>query len=104
VRAFAARKREAVLSRPIARLPCPKSADGLARLLPRPGLSWPPERRRIMRKPIAWITTILVVFQITVLAMTLSQQTTWGGPDVDEADEVAVAPDGSAYVTGTTLS
>ena len=57
-----------------------------------------------MRKPIVWITTVLIVFQVTLLATTLSQQITWGGPDLDEADEVAVALDGSVYVTGTTLS
>lgn len=57
-----------------------------------------------MRRPILWITTVLVLVQASLLALTLLQQTTWGGPDFDEADEVSVASEGSIYVTGTTLS
>src|SRR5215510_3967792 len=57
-----------------------------------------------MRKSIVWTATLLILVQMTILAVTLSQQSTWGGADLDEADEVAVAPDGSVYLTGTTLS
>src|SRR6185295_17367163 len=46
----------------------------------------------------------LILFQISLLALVLVQQGTWGGPDTDEAAGVAVAADGSVYVTGTTLS
>lgn len=56
-----------------------------------------------MRRVIV-LGTVLVLVQIPLLALVLSQQRTWGGPDVEEADEIAVAPDGSVYVAGTTLS
>lgn len=56
------------------------------------------EMRKIM------LATALALIPISVLAIALSQERTWGGPDVEEGDEVAVAPDGSVYVAGTTLS
>ena len=45
-----------------------------------------------------------VFMQVALLALGLSQQRTWGGFAEDKADEVAVAPDGSTYVVGTTES
>jgi uncharacterized delta-60 repeat protein len=56
-----------------------------------------------MRK-MALIATVLILLQISLVALVLVQQRTWGGPDTDEAAGVAVAADGSVYVTGTTLS
>jgi uncharacterized delta-60 repeat protein len=56
-----------------------------------------------MRK-IALIATVLILLQISLVALVLVQQGTWGGPDEDKAAGVAVAADGSVYVTGTTLS
>jgi hypothetical protein len=46
----------------------------------------------------------LILFQLPLLGMVLTQERTWGGPDVDEGSGVATAPDDSVYVTGTTLS
>jgi hypothetical protein len=56
-----------------------------------------------MRKMVV-VATVLILFQISVLALVIVQERTWGGPDTDEAAGVAVATDGSVYVTGTTLS
>ncbi len=56
-----------------------------------------------MRKSIVVGTGLLLV-QIPLLALTLLQERTWGGPNNDNADEVAFASDGSAYVAGTTVS
>ena len=56
-----------------------------------------------MRKT-ALIATVLILLQISLVALVLVQQGTWGGPDTDEAAGVAVAADGSVYVIGTTLS
>jgi uncharacterized delta-60 repeat protein len=56
-----------------------------------------------MRKPIL-VATVLVVAQIPVFALVLSQERTWGGPLEDVGEDVAVAADGSVYVTGTTDS
>jgi hypothetical protein len=56
-----------------------------------------------MRK-VALLATVLILVQISLLAMVIVQQRTWGGPDTDEAAGVAVAADGSVYVIGTTLS
>ena len=56
-----------------------------------------------MRK-MALIATVLILLQISLVALVLVQQGTWGGPDTDEAAGVAVAADGSVYVIGTTLS
>ena len=47
---------------------------------------------------------LLLIAQAPLLALVLSQEHTWGGPEVDEATAVAVAPDNSVYVAGTTLS
>ena len=58
---------------------------------------------RSMRKT-ALIATVLILLQISLVALVLVQQGTWGGPDTDEAAGVAVAADGSVYVIGTTLS
>jgi hypothetical protein len=56
-----------------------------------------------MRKTFLAAVSVLVL-QAALVALTLSQQHTWGGADVDEADAVAIAADGSIYVAGTTLS
>jgi hypothetical protein len=56
-----------------------------------------------MRKTIALGATLILV-QITLLAYVLSQQRTWGGPERDGAQGIAVAGDGSVYVTGSTRS
>jgi hypothetical protein len=56
-----------------------------------------------MRKTIV-IGGVLLLMQITLLALTLLQEKTWGGIETDEATEVAVGIDGSVYVAGTTLS
>ena len=44
----------------------------------------------------------LILLQIPLLALTLLQERTWGGANLDEANEVAVAADGSVFVAGTT--
>ena len=56
-----------------------------------------------MRKTIALGTT-LILLQIPLLAYVLQQEHTWGGPERDGAQRVAVAADGSVYVTGSTRS
>ena len=56
-----------------------------------------------MRKTLV-IAAVLVLVQIPLLALTLLQERTWGGPARDDANEVAFAPDGSVYVAGTTMS
>ena len=56
-----------------------------------------------MRKTIVLGTTLLLL-QIPLAAHVLLQQRTWGGPDRDGAQGVAVASDGSVYVTGSTRS
>jgi len=44
-----------------------------------------------MRK-IALIATVLILLQISLVALVLVQERTWGGPDEDTAAGVAVAP------------
>jgi hypothetical protein len=56
-----------------------------------------------MRKTIVLGTT-LILSQIPLQAHVLLQQRTWGGPERDGAQGVAVAIDGSVYVTGSTRS
>ena len=56
-----------------------------------------------MRKPLL-VTTALVVVDVALIALVLLQERTWGGLAADEAQDVAVALDGSLYVTGTTFS
>jgi hypothetical protein len=56
-----------------------------------------------MRKTIV-LGTSLILLQIPLLAYVLLQERTWGGPDRDGAHGVAVASDGSVYVTGETRS
>ena len=56
-----------------------------------------------MRKTIM-LGTILSLFQIPLLAYVLLQERTWGGPERDGAQGIAVAGDGSVYVTGSTRS
>ena len=56
-----------------------------------------------MRKTIVLGTTLLML-QAPMAADVLLQQRTWGGPDRDGANGVAVAADGSVYVTGSTRS
>jgi uncharacterized delta-60 repeat protein len=46
----------------------------------------------------------LVLVQVPLIALVLTQEHTWGGPDLDTAASVATAPDNSVYVTGRTLS
>ena len=56
-----------------------------------------------MRKTIV-VATALILVQISLLAYVFQQERTWGGPDRDGANGVAVAGDGSVYVTGETRS
>ena len=56
-----------------------------------------------MRKTML-VGTSLILLQIPLIAYVLLQQRTWGGPDRDGASGVAVAADGSVYVTGETRS
>lgn len=56
-----------------------------------------------MRKTIVLGTT-LILSQIPLQAHVLLQQRTWGGANRDGANGVAVAGDGSVYVTGSTRS
>jgi hypothetical protein len=56
-----------------------------------------------MRKTIVLGTT-LILLQISLLAHVLLQERTWGGSNMDGAQGVAVAGDGSVYVTGSTRS
>ena len=56
-----------------------------------------------MRKTFVWAVA-LVVLQVPLVGFTLLQERTWGGPNDDEGAAVAVAPDGSVYLTGTTQS
>jgi hypothetical protein len=56
-----------------------------------------------MRKAMLLATTLVVV-QIPLVALVVSQERTWGGLNEDGAADVVVALDGSVYVTGTTLS
>src|SRR6188768_840881 len=56
-----------------------------------------------MRKTMA-VGLTLILIQVPLLAYVLLQQRTWGGPDRDGAHGVAVAADGSVYVTGSTRS
>lgn len=56
-----------------------------------------------MRKTIVLGTT-LILSHIPLQAHVLLQQRTWGGPERDGAHGVAVASDGSAYMTGSTRS
>jgi serine-aspartate repeat-containing protein C/D/E len=46
----------------------------------------------------------LVLAQVSLIALVLTQEHTWGGPDLDTAAGVVTAPDNSVYVTGRTLS
>ena len=46
----------------------------------------------------------LILLQIPLIAYVLLQERTWGGPDRDGANGVAIAGDGSVYVTGVTRS
>ena len=56
-----------------------------------------------MRKTIV-LASALILVQISLLAYVFQQERTWGGPDRDGAQAVAVAGDGSVYVTGETRS
>lgn len=56
-----------------------------------------------MRKTMV-IGIALLLLQIPLLAHVLVQERTWGGADRDGAQGVAVAGDGSVYVTGSTRS
>ena len=47
---------------------------------------------------------VLLIAQAPLLALVLTQQHTWGGPNDDDAVAVVVAADNSTYVTGTTFS
>jgi DNA-binding beta-propeller fold protein YncE len=55
-------------------------------------------------KKIVLLGVALILIQLPLLALVLTQERTWGGPDLDEASGVATSPDNSVYVTGTTLS
>jgi hypothetical protein len=56
-----------------------------------------------MRKAIV-LGVALSLVQVGLIALALVDEHTWGGASEDEAADVAVASDGSVYVTGTTLS
>ena len=56
-----------------------------------------------MRKTLVLGAGLLLV-QIPLLALTLLQESTWGGVNTDDANEVAFASDGSVYVAGTTIT
>src|SRR5262245_32042044 len=56
-----------------------------------------------MRKTIV-LGAVLSLFQIPLLAYVLEQERTWGGLERDGAQGIAVAGDGSLYVTGSTRS
>jgi hypothetical protein len=56
-----------------------------------------------MRKTIV-LGTMFILLHIPLQAHVLLQQRTWGGPERDGANGVAVASDGSVYVTGSTRS
>ena len=56
-----------------------------------------------MRKTIL-LGTSLILLQVPLLAYVLLHERTWGGVDRDGANGVAVATDGSVYVTGVTRS
>lgn len=56
-----------------------------------------------MRKTVVFGTGLLLL-QIPLLALTLLQERTWGGANDDNADEIALASDGSVYVAGTTIT
>jgi uncharacterized delta-60 repeat protein len=58
-----------------------------------------------MTKRLASATFVgFALLGVSLLALGLTQESTWGGAAQDEADEIAIAPDGSVYVTGTTQS
>ena len=63
-----------------------------------------PMRRRIGRLcvPIAAALLTVVAASTSAAAATVVTQTTWGGTSRDDAEAVAVAPDGGFYLTGTT--
>jgi hypothetical protein len=46
----------------------------------------------------------LLLVQLPLLALTLLQERTWGGPAADAANRVAFAGDGGVYVAGTTIT
>lgn len=54
-----------------------------------------------MRK-ITLLGAALLLAQIPLIALTFVAERTWGGANLDDANEVAVASDGSVYVAGTT--
>jgi hypothetical protein len=56
-----------------------------------------------MRKTII-LAVILLLVQISLIALTLLQEITWGGPDAELGSDVEVAADGSVYITGETRS
>jgi uncharacterized delta-60 repeat protein len=57
-----------------------------------------------MRKTIVSAGSVILVFGVSLLALEVLQEHTWGGPGNDEVNDVAVAPDGSVYMAGTTNS
>ena len=58
----------------------------------------------VNKTKVVLVSLTLVLVQVSLLALVVVQQRTWGGPDLDEGSAVATAPDNSAYVAGTTLS
>ena len=56
-----------------------------------------------MRKTIM-LGAILILVPVPLLAYVLLAERTWGGAERDGANGVAVAADGSVYVTGETRS
>src|SRR5919198_867610 len=61
---------------------------------------------QILAEAATLLVLVLLIDSEPVFAAgpSLSFQQTWGGTNFDRAEEVAVASDGSIYVTGTTFS
>jgi uncharacterized delta-60 repeat protein len=55
-------------------------------------------------KKIVLLGAGLLLVQLPLFALILTQERTWGGAGLDEALSVATAPDNSVYVAGRTLS
>ena len=56
-----------------------------------------------MRKTVV-LGVVLFLIQVSLIALVLVQQITWGGLDREHAFDVAAGPGGSVYVTGVTRS
>jgi uncharacterized delta-60 repeat protein len=84
---------------------CSNKSDRMTRHL----CCWPSPPSRFaggsnMRKILVTMIVGVIVVSVSLIALSVIQETTWGGVAGDEADDIAIAPDGSVYVTGTTFS